>query len=340
MLNLKKILLIALLVCCTGIGIQAQGRPDLSNVYVTTQDFVNLRNGPGFNWDVLTRLDFGVTMLATGRSFDSQWIQVVYDGDIEGESGDITYGWIAYWLLTWSGDILELPVDGVATIRSARRSGPLITIHPETRYYVDGIHPSTRVTDTVDEPTTVEVTGRIGSARAGYFWIQFELNGQYYWTASWEIGVPDGYFAVADGSSVYPYGRLVTQLQQVVTTNSRNWSIVAQRWRDLDAGYQTTCNNIPALTTIRESYFTEADLALEPGFTAAVTALESLIENINAATSLLGEVCNRVGSERYATAQEVRTALDYVEKAEQERNIVNLFLVPLERRNPLLGGRG
>jgi len=337
----RNVLMLLLMLCLSGLILQAQGRTDLSEVYVTTQDYANLRLGPGKNWDVIAKLDYGVTLKATGRSVDSRWIQVIYEGEVDNDSATIngvTYGWIAYWVLVWTGDILELPIDGVETIRSARQSGPLITIGPETRYYVDGIHPSTRVLDTVDSEQTVEVTGRIGSTTAGYFWLQFEHNDEFYWTATWETGVPKGYRSVADGSAVFPYGRLLTQLQQTVNANSYNWDRVSSRWRDLDAGYQTTCNNIPPLTVVRSDFFKPADLALESEFTSAVVALDSLIENMNAATTLLQDVCNRAREERYATAEDVATAIGYIEEADRQYNIIRLFLTPLERHNPLLGG--
>lgn len=337
----RNILMLLLMLCLSGLIVHAQGRTDLSDVYVTTQDYANLRLGPGKNWDVLAKLDYGVTLKATGRSVDSRWIQVMYEGEVDNDSATIdgvTYGWITYWVLVWTGDILELPIDGVETIRSARQSGPLITIGPDTRYYVDGIDPSTRVTDTVDNEQTVEMTGRIGSTTAGFFWIQFEHNNQFYWTASWEIGVPKGYRDVADGSAVFPYGRLLTQLQQTVNANSYNWNIISGRWRDLDAGYQTTCNNIPRLTVVRSDFFKPGDLTTENEFTSAVVALDSLIENMNAATTLFQEVCNREGGGRFATAEDVATAIGYIEEAERQANIVRLFLTPLERRNPLLGG--
>lgn len=343
MTTYRNILMLLLTLGLSGFIIHAQGRTDLSNVYVTTQDYANLRLGPGKNWDVLAKLDYGVTLKATGRSVDSRWIQVMYEGDVDNDSATIdgvTYGWITYWVLVWTGDILELPIDGVETIRSARQSGPLITIGPETRYYVDGIHPSTRVTDTVDSEQTVEVTGRIGSASAGYFWIQFEHNNQFYWTATWETGVPTGYRGVADGSAVFPYGRLLTQIQQTVNANTRNWNTISRRWRDLDGGFQTTCNNIPPLTTVRSDFFKPGDLELETEFASAVVALDSLIENMNAATTLFTEVCNRAGGGRFATAEDVDEAINYLDEADRQWNIVQLFLTPLERRNPLLGGNG
>ena len=64
-----------------------------------------------------------------------------------------------------------------------------------------------------------------------------------------------------------------------------------------------------------------------------------MIDNINAATTLLTQVCNREGGGRFATADDVNTALAYIEEADRQQNIVRLFLTPLERRNPLLGGQ-
>jgi hypothetical protein len=324
--------------------LQAQGRPDLSEVYVTTQDYAKMRLGPGDNWEVLTTVDFGTTMRATGRSVNSRWIQVAYEGEINPDApdhatvGDVTYGWIAYWLLIWTGDVLELPVDGVETIRSARQSGPLITVSSTTRYYVDGIDPSTRVTDVIIDTTEVELTGRIAGGSQGYSWLQFEYEGNYYWTATWEVGAPDGFYNLADGASVFPYGRLLTQLQQSTSANSSSLNSIARRWRDLDGGYQTTCNNIPAQARIRDDFFTESDLQKEPSFIPPVTALRASIVNINEAITLFEQVCNREGGGRFATSEDVQEALIYVEEAERQFSIVRLFFTPFASRNPLLGG--
>jgi len=326
------------------IAVFAQGRPDLSEVYVTTQDYAKLRLGPGDNWEVLTTLDYGTTLRATGRSVNSRWIQVAYEGEINPDApqdatvDDVTYGWIAYWLLVWSGDVLELPVDGVATIRSARQSGPLIAVSSTTRYYVGGVDPSTRVTDVILEPTEVELTGRMGGGGGGYSWLQFEYDGNYYWTATWEVGAPAGFYNLADGVSVFPYGRLLTQLQQAISANSPSLNSIARRWRDLDGGYQTTCNDIPSQTRIRDDFFTESDLLKEPSFAPPVTALRASIENINLAITLFEQVCNREGGGRYATSEDVSKALIYIAEAERQFNLVRLFFSPFASRNPLLGG--
>lgn len=323
--------------------VYAQGRPDLSDVHVTTQDYANLRLGPGDNWEVLTTLKYGTTLRATGRSVNSRWIQVAYEGELDPNSPDnatldgVTYGWVVYWLLIWTGDILELPLDGVETIRSARQSGPLIAINPTTLYYAGGVDPSTRVTDVIIEPTEVELTGRLGGG-TGYSWLQFEYNGNYYWTATWEVGLPDGFYNLADGSSVFPYGRLLTQLRQTISANSPSLNSIARRWRDLDGGFQTTCNNIPSHARIRDDFFTDSDLGREPSFIPPVTALRSGIVNINQAITLFEQVCNRDGGGRYATSEDVQAALIYVAEAERQFNIVRLFFTPFARRNPLLGG--
>lgn len=75
-----------------------------TGVYVTTNDFSSLRIGPGIHWDRITVIPPNVTLAAIGRSPSARWLQVEYEGQT---------GWIIYWLLTESGPVFDLPVDGI-----------------------------------------------------------------------------------------------------------------------------------------------------------------------------------------------------------------------------------
>jgi hypothetical protein len=288
------------------------------------------------------------------------WIQVEFSGEFDREVLDqliedaggeealapgydpdspTVYGWIADWLLIWTGDILALPVDGVPTFRFARRSGPLITIEPGTRYYVDGIDPSTRVMQTVTEPTEVELTGRVGSGAGGYFWVQFRLNGAYYWTASWEVDVPRGYFALPDGSYLYAYGRLLIQLQREANRFGNVLSDIGGRWRNLDAGSPVSCNNIPDALDYREDYFKDLDISREQIYIPVKRALDDAIVNINDAIALFADVCARQGVDRFVTPDEARQALEWVDGAGRNLTLARTLSTPLASRDPLLGNK-
>lgn len=326
----------------------AQPPPELAEVWVTVQDYAVLRSGPGTLWERLTVLEPGKTLRATGRTFDGDWIQVAYtDGVfedgldqavIDGATHDgVTYGWIAYWLLVWSGDILELPIDGVATLPFAREQGPVITIQPDMYYYNYVIDPSTRVEGVITEPATVEVIGRLGTRDSGYFWLQFQYNGQYFWTSNWEVGYPGGYFQVPDRSYLYAYGRLLNQLTLEINRNSSILGTVARRWRDLDSGYQVTCNAIPADAALRDESFRPADIENYPVYQSTVNAVNDAIAQTNLALEAFRTVCNRSEAQRYVTPEEVQQALIYVDQAGRNFSIARTILNPLQAENPLLG---
>lgn len=69
---------------------------------------VNVRSGPGMDYEQIGQLENGDTVLVTGRSNDmSDWLQI----DLNGEAG-----WVAYFTVSVSGDpdslpLVERPVD-------------------------------------------------------------------------------------------------------------------------------------------------------------------------------------------------------------------------------------
>src|SRR5689334_3594846 len=93
--------------------------PPSTGVYVTTQDYSILRLGPGQAFERVDIIPPATTLMAIGRTTDAHWIQVRF--------GDQP-GWIASWLLVWSGDMLALPADGVNPVSFVRRRGPVATV--------------------------------------------------------------------------------------------------------------------------------------------------------------------------------------------------------------------
>jgi len=325
-----------------GIPPAQPGRPILTDVWVTTQDRSNLRAGPGLIWDVLTVLPASETLRATGRTADGDWIQIAYEGDITTDAPEdvtvdgVTYGWVRDFLLVWSGDILTLPVDGVQTLSSARRIGPTITIDADTRVYRDGIDPDYRI-DLVTEPTEVELTGRIGSPSGGYYWLQFRYNGQYYWTATWEVGAIRNFFLLPDGSYIYAYGTLLIELRREISELVDTLNIIAIRWQRLDRGEEVSCNGIPSPAVIDERSFEEVDLQREPAYIPPARALQDAIINTNNAIEAFRDVCSRTGEDRFVRPEEVSAALAEVDAALRNLNLARTLLGPLSVRDPLLG---
>ncbi len=83
-----------------------------TDAYAVTQDFVNLRRGPGRAWEVLTVLPPGLQVAAVGRS--GYWLQVVHDGQ---------YGWVYFEYVVGSGRVDEMPIDGVNPEPFVRMAG-------------------------------------------------------------------------------------------------------------------------------------------------------------------------------------------------------------------------
>lgn len=316
---------------------------DISQVYITTQDYTALRAGPGRHWEKLAVLPFNATYRATGRTVDGDWLQIAYEGDLlPGASasytvGGVTYGWVAYWLLVWSGDILQLPIDGIKTVPTAREAGPTMILYPSEYMYEGEVDPSTRVANPMDSAVTVEVTGRIGSTDAGAFLLQFKLNNRYYWTGTWAVGVPAGYRELPDGGYLFPYSRLLIELRSEANRAREALSDIGRRWRALDAGQPTTCNNIPDDFRLREGSLSPTDLHLEPIYAPTAEALTSARDSINAALARFRQVCDQPG-DRLVSPDEIRAAVSDVQAAERNLAIVQTLLAPLQRTDPLFAG--
>ena len=334
---LRRIALLIVLLLAS--AAHAQERP-ISEVYVTVQDNAALRTGPGTIWDRLAVLPFGTTYRATGRTADGDWIQVAYEGALDSGArtvftiDGITYGWVASWLLIWTGNVLELPLDGVVSVPIARAAAPTIVLYPDEYMYVGVVDPSTRVQNPMTTPVRVEVTGRLGSAEGGYFWLQFKLGGIYYWTGSWAVGVPNGYLELPDASYLYPYSRMITLLRRNINRARGVISDIGGRWRSLDLSGTTTCNDIPEDFVLLG--FTPSDLLLEPIFAPTATALEEAQTNLNAALAMFREEC--AGASRQISPEVIRMASIYIASAERNLNVVDNLITPLQRRDPVLGG--
>jgi uncharacterized protein YgiM (DUF1202 family) len=287
-----------------------------TNVYVTTQDRASLRRGPSVNFERITILQPGVTLQAIGRSADTRWVQVIY--------GEET-GWIAYWLLVWSGDIITLPVDGVNPAPFVRIMGVVGITTRETRIYERQVTPSDQI-GVIPAGELVEVVGRLGD-----FWYQIRYQGQLYWVGAWDIRITRGNpYRVLDTAYLFAYGRLLNELSRDSNTALNTLIDIELIWIELAEGRGVTCDyrfRYPQRRT------PQGDLNAEPAFQPVADALDSAIAQISIAISAYEDACSR--AELIVTEAEVYAALEELESARRDLTFALALLSSLRNRNPL-----
>ncbi|MBZ0297823.1 MAG: SH3 domain-containing protein [Anaerolineae bacterium] len=292
-----------------------------TEVWVTTQYNSVLRAGPGRAFDQLAVVPPAATLHAIGRSADTNWVQVEYEGQ---------RGWIAYWLLIWTGDIISLPVDGINPNPFIRQIGVSGLTIRETRIYARQVTPSDQI-GTIPPGERVEVTGRLGGG--SFFWLQIRHQGQLYWVGSWDIRVTSGRVSsLLNTSYLFPYGRIASQLDNDVNNVGAALSRIEGTWLRLQSGESVSCTT-SLLRARREA--TDVDLQKEPIFEPLVVALDNAVVSVNTAISAFQDACNRTDS--FIDPQEVRTALADIANARRELVIANALLDSLQLRDPLLG---
>lgn len=315
---------LVLVMCLTAVSAQDATEeaesPFNTGVYVTTQDFVSLRTGPGRDFDRITVVDPVVTLQAIGRTADTRWIQVDYDGQ---------FGWIASYLLVWSGDVTILPVDGVNPAPFVRRAGAIGVTTRETPIYHTQITPEDQV-GTLPAGTEVELTGRLGEE--GFFRFQIQYQNQLYWVGAWNIRVISGnYLRLLDAAYLFPYGRLILQLQENLAITIGSYSQIEGVWLQLNQGATVTCDPVP---TYARRLLTDADVQTEEDFLPAVRALDAAITSINLAISAFVDLCN--STDPSLTQEDIDSALAQLDDAERNLILSSSLLEPLRVRNPLL----
>jgi uncharacterized protein YgiM (DUF1202 family) len=298
----QAIVLLALSLFLLTIPIATAQEETDTGVWATTQDFSSLREGPGLHFARIAVVPPAVTVPVLGRSANGRWVQVEYDGQ---------QGWVAYWLLVWSGDLASAPVDGVD-------SGPFIRLGVTATILENTILFNRRFlpTDiTLPEGTVVEITGRQGSGL--YIWMQIRYQGQYYWVRSWEIEDLGGiYTTVFDVSYLNPYFRFRTGLDRDITGAVNTLSRIESIWERLAIGETVSCT-VPAYANRRLS---DAEVRRLARFTPLVVALDNAIADINSAVSTFADACGREGERLFLTERDVRAALDVLNRA--RRNLV------------------
>ena len=202
-----------------------------SDTWVTTQDYVALRQGPSRSFPILVTVPAALTIPAYGRTSDTSWVQVEYQGQ---------RGWIAARYLVWTGDVINLTVDGVNPAPFIRRAATLGVVTRETPAYIDWANPSALIV-TIPAGEVLELTGRIGDDEGNYyrnfFRVQVRYHNVLYWVASYDLRLIDGdYHRLLDLAYLFPYGRLYLKLQDNIALAIGSYRQIADVWTRLSGG--------------------------------------------------------------------------------------------------------
>lgn len=323
---MRQYLILLLLLSISGYAF-AQDEVDFdaieTSVYATTQFDLNFREGPGLNWDVIEIIPAAETVPVIGRTASTGWIQIVFNGQS---------GWVSRRYVVWTGDIIQLPVDGQYFEDYVRRvwiNAPTIR---ETPYYIDWVDPSTQV-GTFPEDTELEVVGRLGTGR--YFNVMVLYEGQFYWVGSWNLDTSD--FPgnpVLNNSYRNAYTRLTTAFNSDLNTAFSRMSSIESIWVRLQIGEAVGCGTIPH--QVSERTVSASDLSNYPEFLPVGIAYDNGIGQVNTAISMFEDACNRTDS--FLTQEDVRVALDEVDSARRNFNVASSLLTTLRFLDPLVGG--
>jgi hypothetical protein len=297
-----------------------------SDTWVTTQDFVALRRGPGKAFAQTTTVPAALTIPAYGRTSDTGWIQVEYQGQ---------RGWIAARYLVWTGDVINLPVDGVNPEPFIRRAATVGVFTRDALSYVDWADPNDRGM-VIPTGTAVELTGRIGDDEGNYernfFRIQIRYQGVFYWVGSYDLRLVDGdYRRLLDLAYLFPYGKLFLGLQDNIALAIGSYRQISDVWARLGSGVQVSCEPIPPLV---EKRITDADATREPTFTPAVAALGRAIDGINGAITAFRDACANPAFT--LTPFYIGVQAETLNAAYRELLLAASMQEPLRVRNPLL----
>jgi uncharacterized protein YraI len=152
---------------------------ELEGAFVTSFRRVNVRSGPGTEFEPLDTLQPGETATITGRTEDNEWLQIHY--------GDQT-GWVAYFVVSVTGSLEDVPTVAAPISPSTATSTPTTEAPPPTP---NGVSLTTRfnsnlraapaftaeVVAVVPFDTTLQVVARTAEKN----WLRVTYDGQSGW---------------------------------------------------------------------------------------------------------------------------------------------------------------
>jgi hypothetical protein len=166
------------------------------------------------------------------------------------------------------------------------------------------------------------------------FWLQVRYADQLVWIGSWNVTVTGGAFNnVLDTSYLYPYGRLLTQLERDAARSLRSLTAIERVWRSLAEAQSVPCSPIPDYT---RRVAVDTDIAREPIFAPVVTALDNAIADVNTAISTFADACALPDDEERITQRDVADALAGLASARRNLTLTVALITELRNRNPLL----
>lgn len=288
------------------------------DVYITTQDFVSFREGPGTAFDRIAVVPAALTLPAVGRTPNGRWIQAEYLGQ---------RGWIAARYLVWSGNVSALPVSTMEERTRVVRTGAIGYINEGTPLFDRNLRPAGAATTSEE----VELIGRLGSGT--YIWLQIDYQGAPYWVRSWEIEYDAEYAYTLDAAYLIPYTRLARALDGDIRRIGSRLYTIEDIWNRLASGGSVSCGNIPSLVrrTARE-----VDLRQEPVFAPVFLALDDAVLGVNTAITAFSSACDRPDDALYLTQQEVIAALTRLAEARRSLVLADSLTAALFQRDPLI----
>lgn len=297
--------------------------PADTGIYVTTQDFLNFRTGPSEQFPAMAVIPPETTLMAIGRTADTRWVQVVRP--------DGTRGWLFVRFLVYSGDMVTLPVDGVEPVPFIRQAGAVgVTTREAILYDRAGF-----AIGTLPAGTRVELTGRLGSGQ----WSRYQLlldGEELYWIGAWDVRVVSGStLRLFDTAYLYPYGRIIRQLDTDIQTALTGLNEIEFIWNTVANGGEVRCDRIPPRV---QRGVTDFDARQEALFAPAIDLLDSTTANINAAIASFEDACVRAGTggATFVTFEDVREARENIADARVTLNLLDSMYAPLQRRDPLI----
>lgn len=158
-----------------------------SDVVVQAYRTVNVRSGPGTQYDIIGRLTSGNELQATGRSDEeSNWLRIDLDG---------REGWVAYFTVTVLGDADDL---AVVTPRNAQLAPPFVATPTPRVAISDTFVTAYRTVNVRSGPgidyvnigdllagSSADVTGRSEDNR----WLRIEFGSRSGWVAFFVVNL-------------------------------------------------------------------------------------------------------------------------------------------------------